>query len=382
MTDPKRSAYGKNFLKDRSAVQRHRAPAYLLITLLSFAFSVTVTRIFLNLTGFPQIGGGQLHIAHVLWGGLILFVASLLPLILVNQWALQISSLLAGIGVGLFIDEVGKFITSTNDYFFPSAAPIIYAFFLLTVLIFIQVKNQRKRSARAKMYAILEDFAEVLDRDLSQFEYTRLSNQLDALVEDADDDQLAALARTLRKFLEQQKSRVVPHDPTFLEKIETAWERLESNWLNRSRMRVILIVGMLLWGTWALTSQTVMYLTTHNAAQFAVLVEQLTSQRLVSNASGMNWFEAQIILEGLMGIVALISAGLFLFKKEKAAVWVGIFDLLVTLVAVNLITFYFDQFSTIAFACFEFVLLVLLLLYRRRFLIAQPVKHHQKKKED
>jgi hypothetical protein len=382
MTDPTPPIFGKNFLKDRSAVQRRHAPTYLLIMLLSFAFSVTATRIFLNLTRFPQLGSGQLHIAHVLWGGLILFVASVIPLILVNQWALQISSLLAGIGVGLFIDEVGKFITRTNDYFFPSAAPIIYAFFLLTVLIFVQVKHQRKQSPRAKMYAILEDFAEVLDRDLSQFEYIRLNAQLNDIIDNSDEDQLVTLAHSLQDYLEKQKSRVVPHDPILLEKIQLTWDRFESRWLTRNKMRAILVVGLFLWAGWALSSQTVMYLATHNTQQLTALIQQFTTNRLIRNSSGMNWFEAQILLEGSMGIIALISVLFFLFKQEKIAVWIGILDLIATLVAVNLITFYFDQFSTIAFAIFEFVLLVLLLLYRRRFLSPQPVKHHQNRKRD
>ena len=47
----------------------------------------------------------MLHIAHALWGGLLLFVAVLLPLALANRWAIKASALLSGIGIGLFIDE-------------------------------------------------------------------------------------------------------------------------------------------------------------------------------------------------------------------------------------------------------------------------------------
>jgi hypothetical protein len=116
----------------RRPLKREGAERYLMLTLVSFAASVILIRLFLNLAGYPQVGSGELHIAHVLWGGLLLFVASLLPLLFANRWAYTAGALSAGVGVGLFIDEVGKFITQANDYFFPAAAPIIYAFFLLT----------------------------------------------------------------------------------------------------------------------------------------------------------------------------------------------------------------------------------------------------------
>ena len=114
----------------RRAVERAHAETYLLIALTAFASSVVLTRLFLAITGYPQLGNSVLHIAHALWGGLLLLAAILLPLILANRWALSLSALLSGLGVGLFIDEVGKFITQQNDYFYPPAAPLIYAFFL------------------------------------------------------------------------------------------------------------------------------------------------------------------------------------------------------------------------------------------------------------
>jgi hypothetical protein len=142
----------------RKAVKREDAEQYLVIALLSFAASVILIRLFLELTGYPQVGNSELHIAHVLWGGLLLFVASLLPLVFANRWVYKVGALLAGVGVGLFIDEVGKFITQSNNYFYPAAAPIIYAFFLLTVLVYLQVRRPRARDAGAELCRALDKF--------------------------------------------------------------------------------------------------------------------------------------------------------------------------------------------------------------------------------
>ena len=146
----------------RRPVRRERAELHLLFTLLSFAASVASTRLFLELTGYPQLGNSTLHIAHVLWGGLFLFAAALLPLIFSNRWVYAAGAIFAGIGVGLFIDEVGKFITQSNDYFYPGAAPIVYAFFLLTVLIYLRVRKPGRRDARTELYRALDSFQEIL----------------------------------------------------------------------------------------------------------------------------------------------------------------------------------------------------------------------------
>jgi len=107
-------------------VEREEAPTYLLLSLVSFGATVIATvigvRLFLQLTGYPQLGGGMLHIAHLLWGGLALFVAVLLVLIWDNPGAMSSAAVLSGVGIGLFIDEVGKFITRGNDYFYPPAS--------------------------------------------------------------------------------------------------------------------------------------------------------------------------------------------------------------------------------------------------------------------
>ncbi len=79
----------------RAPVKRQYAEYYILLSLISFAASVTLTRLFLELTGYPQIGNSELHIAHVLWGGLLLFIASLVPLIFANRWAYSLGAFLS-----------------------------------------------------------------------------------------------------------------------------------------------------------------------------------------------------------------------------------------------------------------------------------------------
>jgi len=121
---------------------REGAERYLLLVIVSFVVSVVGTRWYLQATGYPQVGGGELHVAHMLWGGLLLVVAAILLLLFTGTGILAVSAVLAGAGTGLFIDEVGKFITASNDYFYPVAAPLIYGLFLALVGVFVVVRRR------------------------------------------------------------------------------------------------------------------------------------------------------------------------------------------------------------------------------------------------
>lgn len=92
--------------------------------------TILLTRSFLALSGYPQLGSDSLHVAHVLYGGAIL-VAAYLYLLLSNKPNSLVAAIIGGIGFGLFIDEIGKFVTQDNDYFFQPAIGLIYLSFLL-----------------------------------------------------------------------------------------------------------------------------------------------------------------------------------------------------------------------------------------------------------
>jgi hypothetical protein len=73
-----------------------RSSRLMLIVLVSCAVTVALTRLFLVLTGYPQIGGSTFHLAHALWGGLALFLASTMALVMQNRGAAVIIALLTG----------------------------------------------------------------------------------------------------------------------------------------------------------------------------------------------------------------------------------------------------------------------------------------------
>ncbi len=99
--------------------------------LVSAIVTILVVRLFLEITGYPQVGGSTLHIAHVLWGGLLMAAGTIILFTFLGKQLEALGTLAAGIGFGLFIDEVGKFVTQDNDYFFQPSVAIMYTVFVI-----------------------------------------------------------------------------------------------------------------------------------------------------------------------------------------------------------------------------------------------------------
>ena len=126
--------------------------------LLSTVATILIVRFYLKITGYPQIGGGGIHVAHMLWGGFLLGISLLLVLLLLDRKIRKISAVLGGIGFGLFIDELGKFITSDNNYFFRPTIALIYVIVVLLYLALILVKKYTTISSREYVSNALDIF--------------------------------------------------------------------------------------------------------------------------------------------------------------------------------------------------------------------------------
>jgi hypothetical protein len=346
----------------RHPVRRPRVESYLLLTLLSFALSVSLTRLFLALTGYPQLGGGVLHISHVLWGGLLLFIAAMLPLVLANRWVYRSAAILAGVGIGLFVDEVGKFITQSYDYFFPPAAPIVYAFFLICVLVYLQITKPRPRNARSELYIALEMMEEILDHDLDAHEHNEIKNRLTFVIDQGESPEFIRLAEDLLNYFNEKQIALAPIPHGRLQDLAARLWEFEIKYLDRNRLRTLLILGL---GILGLISVFIPALSLINLP--------LTPGR--EPVLEPYWYIALQVVQLLTGLLLILGAGMIMKGSESKGFRVSYITLLVYLTMVDLYLFYYYQFATILAAIFQFVLLLAVLHYQHSYLSEQNKDH-------
>jgi hypothetical protein len=155
-----------------------RARDQLEIFLLSAVGSLLLVRFYLYITGYPQIGGGGLHIAHMLWGGALMLVALAVALSYLGARSQRLVAVLGGVGFGVFIDELGKFITRDNNYFYKPTIGLIYAIFVILYLTFNFLSKKRALTSREYQLNALAQLEEAIVHDMDPAEKRRVRDLL------------------------------------------------------------------------------------------------------------------------------------------------------------------------------------------------------------
>ena len=348
-------------------VRRRGAERYLQLTVLSFAASVSLTRLILELTGYPQLGNSTLHIAHVLYGGVILYASSLIPLLYANRWAYTWGAILSGVGVGLFIDEVGKFITQSTDYFFPAASPRIYAFFLLTVLIYFRIKIEPEADIRGDLYTVMEILQEVLDHDLEPEEHSELNRRLESIISRTVNPSYKRLAIELNDFVDSDALVQVEKELNLFDRIISIWSQFEAKYLTETRVRVVLILGFALLGLPNFLRFTGFAMVAFNPLERGVFLGIIASGFPGTAIDMKVWALFLVVLDGALGALLSISSLLLLIKKKNWSTQLASLSLIVSLVAMNLLLFYVEQFSMIIIAAIQYIMLQANYYYQRKY---------------
>lgn len=305
---------------------RHVA-GFLAVTVLT----VLVTRGLLALSGYPQVGGGGLHVAHVLWGGLLMALAVVGALSWAGPVVRPLAALVGGIGFGLFIDEIGKFVTSDNDYFFEPTASLIYVVVVFLVLLGEAIHGRRARDPHETLAAA----ADLAVAGLAGGFSTRARRHARELAQAAGDVRGAAEVRALLDVVEDDARELPDPISAVSQAVVTVSRRVvRVRWLPRVTVAVLAVATLYTVGRgvvliaqgadlpwWAEVGMI--------ASGALALVCAAVGLRLVGTdrRRGYEWFRRAVL-------VNLLLTQIFLFRIDQ---WSAVSGLVVDLLLLGLV---------------------------------------------
>ena len=294
-------------------------------------------RWFLALTGYPRIGSNGIHIAHMLWGGLLMLLAVMLLLAFLDRSVQQLAAVVAGLGFGTFIDEIGKFVTADNDYFYRPAVALIYALFVVAFLVARTFVGQRRLSKSEALANALHLLAGTPEGPIEPDDRARIHRLLELA------DPTAARTRLAEHYLAELPGGAEHMSliATIHRRLADGYEELMANpWAERA-----LTLGVVGYATLAVVGVALIATTTAGAASdtstaatIAQLGSTIAGAALVgrgvislrsSRAAAYHWF-----MRGLL--VWILITQVFVFYSSQLA---GLGGLIVDLVAYGSLRF-------------------------------------------
>jgi hypothetical protein len=284
--------------------------------------SVIGNRVFLVITGDPQVGNGTLHISHAIWGALMMAIAIIIAVTYLTPSMRGWVALLGGIGFGFFVDEIGKFITRDVNYFFRPAFSIIYITFVAMFLAF--------RALESKSFGPNDGVVNALEAlkaaALGQLDETRRQDALELLHTTNADGALAGRVALLL----QDVPALAPNDPLWPARVAQRARARYFQWTARRSFVVTVIVLFLLRAVGLLIGTAVIVFDGAGITSFG------------------EWMTAFTV--AIAAALTLVGAGWLPFSVERAYRW---FDrgLLFYLLVAQIFVFEQEQlFGTISLA--------------------------------
>lgn len=205
---------------------------------LSAVVTIILIRIWLHLTGYPQLGGDELHIAHMLWGGLLLVLSLLGSLLFLNNDLKNVWAVVGGAGFGAFLDEVGKFVTKDNNYFYQPTFAIMYAIFVGLYVLFRSVWHKRSFSPEEYLLNSIEGLKKFVTETLHTTEIEEMRHYLS----------LSDIRNPVAEFVQSSLEKITGKDPRrrgVYQRLRLSFPKLYK-WLARKKWFLWGIVVLLL----------------------------------------------------------------------------------------------------------------------------------------
>ena len=297
--------------------------------------AVLLIRGWLELTGYPQIGGDGLHVAHMLFGGIGMVIALLASFAFLGRRVRNFAAIVGGAGFGAFIDELGKFITSNNDYFFQPAVALIYVVF---VLIFIAGERLAADAHPTTDQRLVQSF-DVIGNAVIDGYPKRERDQAMALLAESDPDN--PLVPALRRALSQIAASPEPEEEfpsRMAARIASSY-----NWLVGQRWFLTLVLTIAGLATlFSLRSLSITVLADPDDSRLQTHVDSTAGLLLVANL-----IFGVLLIAGLIHLRGSLLAAFHWFRRA----------VLVSLLVAQPLAFYEQQWTALIGLAFNLILL-------------------------
>lgn len=322
-------------------IRREDASSLVLQMLIWGVLTVLTTRLFLNIFNSPQVAFGSWHIAHMLWGGLLMLICQLLLLVYYNQKIREIAAVFGGIGWGLFIDEVGKFLTKDNNYLFRPAIIFIYISFVVLFIVFKRLDANKAEDEEAKIYSALSGLGQAIENDLEESEKKII---LKKLPKKSNRTNMNIIVSGIRELIGKLEPKADNKRFNWMEK----WRLIQSFGYSRFYRRKMILIALVIYSGYYAAERLV--------TGIRIITSQNRIERLLSYYADYDLFSrSEVIMLGLNVLAELIVAGFFvngiynLIRKR----WLkGLrnyrYGLTVSILLVSIFRFYFEQFSAVS----------------------------------
>ncbi len=321
--------------------RQEMASSYALTAIMAGVVGVLGTRLFLELSGYPSLGRGMWHLSHTIWGGILMCIGMFMSMSFYGRRSLRVASGIFGFGMGVFFDEMGKFITRDNNYFFKPTSMIVYIVFLVLFGVYRLLTKKRRESGVHLFYHVLDRLGDLAENDLDEKEQTKLIEVVKVLKERSHHE-LAVFSAELEKALWLLKPK----------KYEKSWTNLIVNKIDGglykyflSKKGVLLIMGVLMFGY-----------SVASIVDTVWLVQNINKATIIPNFLGeyspKDGFEIYMLVIKILSDLAV--AGLFLiglvmaiFRRYRHGLEFFEWGLYIYILLTSMCRFYFEQFSAV-----------------------------------
>jgi len=288
----------------------------------------------------------------MLWGGLLMLVAIIMLFSFIGKRIEIWAAILGGIGFGMFIDEVGKFVTSDNDYFFEPSISIMYIVFILIILSMHMIRTGWTYTKKEYLVNALKGLEEVALQDLDQDEKDRVIKYLD----NSDPDN--PLTKSVRELI--RSSKLVPDSEGLYSRLKTSFKNFYTKVVSYKYFRtavIIFFVGQLLF--------TLAYIAVYTffiGLGWESILNIKILDRIAEKSLNLSFIDRAQIFSSLLSGVFVFLGVYYLRKSRLISYQMFERSVLVSILLTYVFIFYKEQFAALAGLSVNILILIALRL--------------------